>query len=160
MENSEVMKYNVKYNLFADINGNVYWRDPYGNIHQKHTHINRNGYAYVTCGRQKKKLRVHRIVAETFIPNPDNKPEVDHINRDRTDNRVENLRWVTKLENLQNRAFKHKEPTEHKKHKKHIFTEPHSEFGRLFFETFGIMRADDPKFYARMRARYQYHGHF
>lgn len=154
MENSEVLKYNVKYNLFADINGNIYWRDPYGNIHQKHTHINRNGYVYVECGRLKKKLRVHRIVAETFIPNPDNKPEVDHINRDRTDNRVENLRWVTRLENLQNR------PNKHKKHKKHIFTEPHSEFGRLFFETFGIMRADDPKFYARMRARYQYYGHF
>ena len=47
-------------------------------------------------------LRVARIIAETFIPNPDNKPQVDHINTNRTDNRVENLRWVTHKENMNN----------------------------------------------------------
>ena len=41
---------------------------------------------------------VHRLVAETFIPNPDNKPTIDHINRNRNDNRVENLRWATRYE--------------------------------------------------------------
>ena len=51
---------------------------------------------------KKKRFRVARLVAETFIPNPYNKPEVDHINTIRTDDRVENLRWVTRSENMNN----------------------------------------------------------
>ena len=54
----------------------------------------KNGYVYVTLRKDKRLL--HRIVAETFIPNPFNKPEVDHINGIRTDNNVCILRWVTR----------------------------------------------------------------
>lgn len=46
-----------------------------------------------------KTFRINRLVAQAFIPNPDNKPYVDHINTIRDDNQVENLRWVTPEEN-------------------------------------------------------------
>lgn len=49
-----------------------------------------------------KNKRLHRIVAETFIPNPDNKPCVDHIDGDKKNNSVSNLRWVTHKENNNN----------------------------------------------------------
>lgn len=43
---------------------------------------------------------VHRLVAKAFIPNPDNKPEVDHIDKNRSNNNVDNLRWVNHQENI------------------------------------------------------------
>lgn len=50
----------------------------------------------------RKEVRIHRLVASTFIPNPENKPQVDHINGNTLDNRVSNLKWVTNFENSRN----------------------------------------------------------
>tara|TARA_R110000796_G_C14250804_1_gene398580 strand:+ start:48 stop:512 length:465 start_codon:yes stop_codon:yes gene_type:complete len=54
---------------------------------------------------KRKNFTLHRLLALTFIPNPDNLPEVDHIDRDRSNNNLENLHWVTALENCQNKGI-------------------------------------------------------
>ena len=62
-----------------------------------------SGYEYVhLCnGKGKTKLfRVHRLVAEMFIPNPNNLPEVNHKDGDKLNNNVKNLEWCTNLENM------------------------------------------------------------
>lgn len=64
----------------------------------------RCGYPFVTLFKdcKRKQYNIHRLVAQAFIPNPDNKPCIDHINTDRTDVSLENLRWVTPKENMNN----------------------------------------------------------
>ena len=57
---------------------------------------------YYVCTLNGKTYKHHRVVALQFIKNPENKQEVDHINRIRNDNRISNLRWATRLENMQN----------------------------------------------------------
>lgn len=62
--------------------------------------VDKEGYAYVHI--KNKSYKVHRLVAQAFIPNPDNKPYIDHIDTNPSNNRVENLRWATPKENSNN----------------------------------------------------------
>jgi hypothetical protein len=72
-----------------------------------HPVIDTNGYKIVglQIGKTRKWYRLHRIIALAFIPNPDNKLCVDHVDNDRTNNNVSNLRWVTNQQNDFNRQI-------------------------------------------------------
>ena len=107
-------------------------------------YISNSGYLLVGLYKQQKRDRklLHRLVAEAFIPNPDNKPEIDHINTDKIDNTVwlnedgsidyekTNLRWTTRKENINNPLTKTKmrinarKPSKGKYGKKHHRSKP------------------------------------
>jgi len=77
--------------------------------------VNNCGYQYVKLrvDGKRKFHAVHRLVAEAFVPNAENKYAVDHIDRDKQNNHVSNLRWATRSENninvagRSNTGFKH-----------------------------------------------------
>ena len=107
-------------------------------------YISNSGYLLVGLYKQQRcyKKLVHRLVGEAFIPNPDNNPEIDHINTIKTDNTVwlnedgsinyekTNLRWVTQKENINNPLTKTKmqinarKPSKGKYGKKHHRSKP------------------------------------
>jgi len=64
--------------------------------------VDRYGYSKVVLTKENKRyyFTVHRLVAMTFIPNPDKKPQVNHKNGNRKDNNVKNLEWATAKENV------------------------------------------------------------
>ena len=70
----------------------------------KEVHSGSGGYPCVTlCKNRKSRVTpLHRIIALAFIPNPDNKPFIDHIDTDVTNYSLSNLRWVTPKENANN----------------------------------------------------------
>ena len=86
----------------VDTEGNVY--GPQG---LKNKCINRHGYYTVgiKINGKSKSIIVHRLIAKAFIPNPDNKPQVNHIDGNKLNNSAVNLEWVTNKENSEHAIF-------------------------------------------------------
>lgn len=105
MSKSKVIKINGnESNYMITDNGKVYSLN-YMNTGKKHrlkTRIDKDGYEIVTIYYNGKRFdrKVHRLVAEAFIKNPYNKPEVNHKNGIKNCNNVKNLEWATNLENI------------------------------------------------------------
>jgi len=89
-------------NYTIDIDGNIWSKKKNRYIRQSLTWDGYNQVGLYIKPQVQKKIKVHRLVALTYLPNIFNKPCVDHINRNRSDNRLFNLRWVTYKENSQN----------------------------------------------------------
>ena len=97
-----------------EINGykNLYWIDENGIIINRHgrklkTHLNTHGYPVVGLSKNnsKKIFSIHRLIAEAFIPNPENKPHINHKDGIKTNHNINNLEWCTPSENMLH-AFK------------------------------------------------------
>lgn len=90
---------NYSINEFGEVKN-----DLTGKIKRAYTN-KQNGYKYVDLYKDNKSIKrpVHRLLAEAFIPNPNNKPTIDHIDGNRLNNSLDNLRWATYKE--QNSRF-------------------------------------------------------
>ena len=111
----------------------------------------RGNYLRVTVG--KTGYSVHRLICEAFHDNPSNKPTVDHINRNKQDNRACNLRWATRKEQQENRVVNY--TTELK-----LKTRPQTEFAEWYWETYHQFKRDDIAKYQRSHRFYKRHGYF
>lgn len=91
-----------------------------------------NGEGYLQVRINNKHYKVHRLIAMAFHSNPNNLPEVDHIDRNKQNNKPENLRWVTSKENNDNKDYVDRS-----------------------LEKYGVRECDDPKAYDKQRNKHR-----
>lgn len=118
----EIKGYEGLYEIDED--GTVYTKTRKGtNKNVIRSHDDCHGYLTVQLFKNGvgTRFKIHRLLAETFINNPENKPTVDHIDRDRRNNRLSNLRWATYKEQRENQKSGEKRVIAVKENKKHIF---------------------------------------
>ena len=119
-ENASDLK--VEWKLIEGFDG-IYSVSNYGEVRNNKTgrlmkpRKNEKGYLHIglTINGKQKNMRVHRLVAQAFIPNPENKLQVNHIDFKRENNCVSNLEWVTNQENTQYSVCNRKLPGQRKK---------------------------------------------
>jgi hypothetical protein len=90
------------YTIYSDgkvITNNPYLKSMCGKVMK--TYADKKGYHSIDLriDKQHKRYLMHRLVAQCFIPNPENKPEVNHKDGDKSNNHLSNLEWATKSEN-------------------------------------------------------------
>ena len=100
---------------WREINGyeNLYWVNQFGEVKNRKGKIlkqtlNTSGYVYTRLCKGKRQYKwhfIHRLVAGAFLENPENKPDVNHKDGDKLNNKVSNLEWVTKRENHIHRVY-------------------------------------------------------
>lgn len=107
----------MEYNYWKEIKGyphllisrtGIVWTTTYNR--ELHPFLTNRGYLRVNLSKDKivKRAHIHRLVAEAFIPNPDNLPCIDHIDGNKLNNTVENLQWISRSDNCK-KAAPHKE---------------------------------------------------
>ena len=97
MEKRDIPGYEGLYTVSED--GSIYSHKTHRNLKpQKHP----SGYRKVNLSKDgvSHTYYIHRLVAEAFLPNPDNLPQINHLDEDKTNNAVSNLEWISVLDNL------------------------------------------------------------
>ena len=152
------MKYNEKYDRYVTKGGLVYRYNTKKDrlIQCKLTIV--HGYQEICVSKPNRThIAVHRLVYETFVGEIPNCYEIDHKNTIRDDNRLENLRCVTRYEN-NNNPLTRKHRSEAQKGNQYCKGKTRSDFGRKFKEHFGLCQCENKKLYRKEKSWYSRHN--
>ena len=155
------MKYNAKYGRWFSKDGLIYrYDDKLDKLILCSARISKSGYNRA-FDSNRKEFRPCRAIWETFNGEIPDGYEIDHFNTIRTDDRLDNLRCVTHVENMNNPITKEKHAKANREHRRK-FRGHHqkivSDFGRKYFEHYGLHFVDDRKLYNRECVYYHRHG--